>query len=69
MNILFILLMAESFFFAVVWHNQSPRPGKKNGKGRPDPAVLFSRKSAKLRKQTASAADNAIHAGSELPDV
>jgi len=54
MNDYFYLLVAELFVFALMWHNQSPRPDREHESGRPDPAVLFSRRSANFRKQALS---------------
>ena len=41
MNALFILFVAESFVFALMWHNKLPRSEKAHESERPDRAVLF----------------------------
>ena len=43
MNALLVLIVAESFVFGAMWHNQSARSGMERESERPDPAVLFSR--------------------------
>jgi hypothetical protein len=50
MNALFFLLLAEAFVFAAIWHNESLR----SERGKPDPAVLFSHRSAIFRKPARS---------------
>ena len=50
MSALFLLFVAESFVFAVMWHNKSPRSEREHESEKPDPAVLFSRRSANVRK-------------------
>jgi hypothetical protein len=47
---LFLHFVAESFVFAVMWHNKSPRSEREHGSEKPDPAVLFTRNSANVRK-------------------
>ena len=47
MNALFFLVLAESFVFAAMWHNESLQ----SERGKPDPAVLFSHKSGIFRKR------------------
>ena len=54
MNALLVLFVAESFIFGAMWHNKSSRSGMERESGRPDPAVLFSRRSANFRKQALS---------------
>jgi len=46
MNVLFVLFVAEAFVFAAMWHNESLQ----SETGKPDPAVLFSHRSAVFRK-------------------
>ena len=55
MNALLVLLVAELFAFGAMWHNKSPRSEMEHESGRPDPAVLFSRRSPVFRKQALSA--------------
>ncbi len=54
MNALLVLLVAELFVIAAMWHNKSARSGMERESGGPDPAVLFSRRSANIRKQALS---------------
>ena len=54
MNDFFYLFVAELFVFASMWHNKSARSEREHESGRPDPAVLFSRRSANFRKQALS---------------
>ena len=50
MSALFLLFVAESFVFAAMWHNKSPRSGREHESEKPDPAVLFSSRSANVQK-------------------
>ena len=43
MNALLVLLVAELFVIAAMWHNKSARSVMERESNRPDPAVLFSR--------------------------
>ena len=54
MNALLVLFVAELFVIAAMWHNKSARSGMERESERPDPAVLFSRRSQNLRKQALS---------------
>ncbi len=51
---LIFLFVVESFVFGAMWHNKSARSGMERESERPDPAVLFSRRSANFRKQALS---------------
>jgi hypothetical protein len=53
-NALLALYVAELFVIAAMWHNKSARSGMERESERPDPAVLFSRRSPNLRKQDLS---------------
>jgi hypothetical protein len=53
-NDFFYLFVAELFVFGAMWHNKSARSGMERESERPDPAVLFSRRSAHFRKQVLS---------------
>ena len=55
MSALFLLFVAESFLFAAMWHNKSPRSEREHKSEKPDPAVLFFRRSANIRKPALSA--------------
>jgi len=52
MNILYLLIVAELFVFGWMWHNQSPQPERARVAEKPDPAVLFARRRAAVRKQS-----------------
>ena len=54
MSALFLLFVAESFVFAAMWHNKSPRSEREHEREKPDPAVLFARRSANVRKPALS---------------
>ena len=54
MNDFFYLFVAELFVFGAMWHNKSARSGIERESGRPDPAVLFARRSTNFRKQALS---------------
>jgi hypothetical protein len=54
MNALFALYVAELFVIAAMWHNKPARSGMERESERPDPAVLFSRRSPNLRTQALS---------------
>ena len=43
MNALLVLLVAELFVIAAMWHNKSARSVMERESNRPDPAVLISR--------------------------
>jgi hypothetical protein len=53
-NDFFYLFVAELFVIAAMWHNKSPRSEREHESQRPDPAVLFSRRSPVFRKQALS---------------
>jgi hypothetical protein len=53
-NALVFLFVVESFVFAAMWHNRSPRSEREHESERPDRAILFSRRSPDLRKQAQS---------------
>lgn len=44
------LLVAESFAVGLMWHNKSAQSGKEHESESPDPAVLFSSRSANFGK-------------------
>ncbi|HMD54937.1 MAG TPA: hypothetical protein VKJ65_10345, partial [Phycisphaerae bacterium] len=46
--------MVVMVLFAAMWHNQPPRSGRKDTSEKPDPAVLFSRKSSEFPKTALS---------------
>jgi hypothetical protein len=49
MNSFDILLVFAMVFFALIWHDSSARPEKNHEK--PDPAVLFAKKSGDFQKR------------------
>jgi hypothetical protein len=44
------LLVAESFAFGLMWHNETARSEVRRESESPEPAVLFSRRSTNSRK-------------------
>jgi len=52
MNTLYLLIVAEAFVFGWLWHNASPQPERVRASEKPDPAVLFSRRRANVRRQS-----------------
>jgi hypothetical protein len=51
-NDLYLMFVVVTVIFAAMWHNQPPQSGRKAADGKPDPAVLFSRKNEISGKQT-----------------
>jgi hypothetical protein len=49
-NDLYLLFVVVTVLFAAMWHDQPAQSGRKATGEKPDPAVLFSRKSNKLPK-------------------
>jgi hypothetical protein len=48
MNDLYFLFVVVTVLFAAIWHNQPPQSERKHEGEKPDPAVLFSRRSSKF---------------------
>jgi len=55
---LFLLFAAESFVFAAMWRNKSPRSEREHESEKPDPAVLFSRRSTNVRGKASKQTTN-----------
>jgi hypothetical protein len=50
MNPLYFLIVAELFVIGWMWHDKSARSEDERDSGKPDPAVLFSRKRKEHRQ-------------------